>query len=73
MYPQYRFPVKFDKNRFIVFVDQAKVCTPNPSIMRRLLGIARSLMAHIIMCILSGMREMKSQKVSCAEPAWGIS
>ena len=46
---------------------------PKPSIMRRLRGIARSDMTHMIMCIDSGMSEMKSQNVSWAEAACGIS
>ncbi|MNV51327.1 hypothetical protein D3C71_1433720 [compost metagenome] len=48
-----------------------KLCTPNPSIMRRLRGMVRSLMAHMIMCMVSGISETKSQKVSCALAAWG--
>jgi hypothetical protein len=48
-----------------------KLCTPKPSIMRRLRGMVRSLIAHMIMCIDSGMRDTKSQKVSCALAAWG--
>ena len=50
-----------------------KVWTPNPSIMRKLRGIARSDITHMIMCIDSGISEMKSQNVSCADAAWGIS
>ena len=49
------------------------VWTPKPSIMRKLRGIARSDMTHMIMCIDSGISEMKSQNVSCAEAACGIS
>ena len=33
--------------------------------------MARSDMTHMIMCIDSGISEMKSQNVSCAEAAWG--
>ncbi len=47
--------------------------TPKPSIIRKLRGIARSDMTHMIMCIDSGMSEMKSQNVSCADAACGIS
>ena len=36
-------------------------------------GIARSDIAHIIMCMLSGISEMKSQKLSCAVCACGKS
>jgi len=34
-------------------------------------GIARSDMTHMTMCMLSGVSEMKSQKLSCADWAWG--
>ncbi|MNL88864.1 hypothetical protein D3C87_2188500 [compost metagenome] len=34
-------------------------------------GIARSDITHMIMCIDSGVRLMKSQKLSCADCAWG--
>ena len=47
--------------------------TPKPSIIRKLRGIARSDITHMIMCIDSGISEMKSQNVSCAEAACGIS
>ena len=40
---------------------------------RKLRGMARSDMAHMIMCMLSGINEMKSQKLSCAVCAWGKS
>ncbi len=49
------------------------VCTPKPSIMRRLRGMARSDISHITMCVASGASEMKSQNVSCADDACGIS
>ena len=48
-----------------------KVCTPNPSIIRNERGSVRSDIAHISMCMLSGIRLAKSQKVSCALAAWG--
>src|SRR3546814_531296 len=38
--------------------------------MRKLRGIARSDIAHMIICIDSGIRPMKSQKVSCALAAY---
>ncbi|MNT47449.1 hypothetical protein D3C72_1841640 [compost metagenome] len=50
-----------------------KVCTPNPSIVRKLRGMARPDMVHSTMCIDSGWRETKSQNVSCADAACGIS
>jgi hypothetical protein len=49
------------------------VWTPKPSIIRSERGMARSLMAHMIMCMLSGVSEMKSQKVSWAVAACGNS
>ena len=48
-----------------------KLCTPKPSIIRSERGIVRSLIAHMIMCIDSGVSEMKSQNVSCALAACG--
>jgi hypothetical protein len=47
------------------------VCTPKPSIMRSERGSARSDIAHMIMWVLSGISETKSQNVSCAEAACG--
>ena len=40
--------------------------TPNPSIMRSERGIARSDIAHMIMCVDSGISPTKSQNVSWA-------
>ncbi len=48
-----------------------KVWTPKPSMKRNERGIARSDMTHMIMCMLSGVSEMKSQKLSCADWACG--
>ena len=48
-----------------------KVWTPNPSMNRNDRGIARSDIVHITMCVASGIREMKSQKLSCADCACG--
>ena len=48
-----------------------KVWTPKPSMNRNERGIARSDMTHMIMCIDSGISEMKSQKLSCAVCACG--
>ena len=50
-----------------------KVWTPKPSMVRYERGIARSDMAHSIMWVASVCRETKSQKVSCADCACGIS
>src|SRR6185312_6627838 len=49
------------------------VWTPNPSMVRYDRGIARSDMTHISMWVLSGWIDTKSQNVSCADWAWGIS
>ena len=48
-----------------------KVWMPKPSIMRSERGMARSDIAQISICMLSGISEAKSQKVSWAEAAWG--
>jgi len=48
-----------------------KVWTPNPSMKRYERGMARSDMVHMIMWKLSGVREMKSQKLSWADCACG--
>jgi hypothetical protein len=47
------------------------VWTPKPSIMRSDRASVRSDIAHMSMCMLSGMSETKSQNVSCAEAACG--
>ena len=48
------------------------VCTPKPCIMRKLRGSVRSDIAHISMCVDSGINDTKSQNVSCADAACGI-
>ena len=48
-----------------------KVWTPNPSIVRSERGMVRSDIAHMIMWVDSGIRLMKSQKVSWALAACG--
>ena len=47
------------------------VWTPKPSMKRNERGIVRSDMIHIAMFIDSGIREIKSQKLSCAVCACG--
>ena len=47
------------------------VWTPKPSMNRNDRGIARSDIAHMSMCVDSGISETKSQKLSCAVCAWG--
>ena len=44
-----------------------KVWTPKPSMNRNDLGMARSDIVHITMWVASGIREMKSQKLSWAD------
>ena len=39
---------------------------------RKLRGMARSDITHISMCVLSGISDTKSQKVSCADAACGM-
>ena len=45
--------------------------TPKPSMNRNDRGIARSDIAHISMCVDSGISDAKSQKLSCAVCACG--
>ena len=47
------------------------VWTPKPSMKRNERGMARSDIVHMTMWVASGIREMKSQKLSCADCAWG--
>ena len=47
------------------------VWTPKPSMNRNDRGIARSDIAHISMCVDSGISDAKSQKLSCAVWACG--
>ena len=71
--PSSGFQWNFTKRDLPSALTKRKVWTPKPSIIRKLRGMARSDMTHMIMCIDSGMSEMKSQNVSCAEAACGIS
>jgi hypothetical protein len=64
-YLQAQFPLR-------VLAGLDEVCTPKPCIMRRLRGIPRSDMTHISVCVVSGLSEAKSQKVSCTDAACGI-
>ena len=50
-----------------------KVWTPKPSIIRYERGMPRSLMFQMVWCCASVCSETKSQKVSWADCAWGIS
>ena len=71
--PRSGFQWNFTKREVPFASTSRKVWTPKPSIIRKLRGMARSDMTHMTMCIDSGMSEMKSQKVSWADAAWGIS
>jgi hypothetical protein len=61
-----RLPVELDEVRLAQRVDQPEGVTPKPCIMRSCAGWPRSDITHISMCVVSGISEMKSQKVSCA-------
>ena len=71
--PSTGFQWNFTKHDFPCSSTKRKVCTPKPSIIAKLRGMARSDMAHMTVCIDSGTIEMKSQNVSWAEEACGIS
>ena len=65
--------MKFHKARFALLVDEPKCVDAEPFHHAEASGMARSDMTHMIMCMDSGIKEMKSQKVSCADAACGIS
>ena len=54
-------------------VTRRKVCTPNPSMVRNDAGIPRSDMFHRVWCCASVCSDTKSQNVSWADWACGIS
>lgn len=61
------------KQRLPSLLTRQKVFTPKPFIMRSERGMPRSDIAHMSVCIVSGARPKKSQALSCAVWAWGIS
>ena len=63
-----RAPMELHERRFPAASMKRNVWTPKPSIIRSDRGSVRSDIAHIIMCMLSGISDTKSQKVSWAEP-----
>ena len=67
------FQWNFTKRDTPSALTRRKVWTPKPSIVAKLRGMARSLITHISMWALSGVSETKSQNVSCADCACGIS
>ncbi len=64
-----RLPVEFDEGRFVLGVDEAEGVDAEPLHEAERAGIARSDICHMTMCMLSGVSEMKSQKLSCADCA----
>ena len=71
--PSTGFQWNFTKRDWPWALTRRKVWMPKPSIMRKLRGMARSDITHMIMCIDSGITDTKSQNVSWADAAWGIS
>ena len=69
--PSFGFQMNLTKVDSSFAFTSRKVWTPNPCMNRKERGIARSDMTHMIMCIDSGVRLMKSQKLSCADCACG--
>ena len=69
--PSFGFQWNFTNVDCPAALTSRKVCTPNPSMNRKERGIARSDIVHITMWVASGISEMKSQKLSCADWAWG--
>ena len=67
----FRLPVELDEGRLALALTSRKVWTPKPCIILSDRGIARSDIAHMIIWVDFGIRLMKSQKVSCADAAWG--
>ena len=69
--PAFGFQWNLTKVLFPSLLMKRKVWTPNPSILAKVRGSVRSDIAHMIMWVDSGIRLMKSQKVSCAVAACG--
>ena len=69
--PCFGFQWNLTKVDFPSALTRRKVWTPKPSMKRNERGIVRSDMIHMIMCMLSGESEMKSQKLSWAVCACG--
>ncbi len=68
---EFRFPDEFDESRLVLVVQETERMNTKPSIKRKERGMARSDMTHMIMCMDSGVRLMKSQKLSWADWACG--
>ena len=70
--PELRLPVELDEARLALGVDQPEGVDAEPlHHPRSERGSVRSDIAHISMCVVSGISDAKSQKVSCALPACG--
>ena len=66
-----RLPVELHERRPPAAFTKRNVWTPKPSMNRNERGMARSDIAHMSMCVDSGMSDTKSQKLSCAVCACG--
>jgi hypothetical protein len=64
--------VELDEARHTARIDEPEGVDAEPFHHPVLRGSARSDMSHISMWVVSGMRDTKSQKVSCALEAWGM-
>ena len=69
--PSFGFQWNFTNVDSPAALTKRNVWTPKPSMNRNDRGIARSDIVHITMCVDSGIREMKSQKLSWADCACG--
>jgi hypothetical protein len=69
--PSLGFQWNFTKVERPSALTKRNVWTPKPSMNRNERGMARSDIVQSTMCVASGMSEMKSQKLSCADWAWG--
>ena len=66
-----RLPVKLDESRFAPSIDHPEGMDAEPFHEFERARIARSDIAHISMCVDSGISDTKSQKLSCALCACG--
>ena len=72
LHAELRLPVELDERRLAGRRSTNRnVWTPKPSMNRNERGMARSDIVHITMWVASGISEMKSQKLSCADWACG--
>ena len=71
--PSFGFQWNFTSEVVPSSATSRKVWTPKPSMVRYERGMARSDITQSCMCVDSGRSDAKSQNVSCADAAWGIS